>query len=108
LEAIKFGGPSECDGKYHPNSQRVAALSTGWYAGGTRCGRQIRINGNGRSTTATVVDECDSRNGCDAQHAGQPPCANNIVDVSAAVWSALGVSPNSDMYGFMPVTWQDV
>jgi hypothetical protein len=102
------GGPSKCDDDYHSDDDRVAALSTGWYAGGTRCGRQIRINGNGRSTTATVVDECDSQNGCDSEHAGQPPCANNIVDASAAVWSALGVSPDSDMYGFMSVTWQDV
>lgn len=101
------GGPSECDGQYHDNSQRVVALSTGWYNGGSRCGKQIRINGNGRSTTATVVDECDSENGCDSEHAYQPPCANNIVDGSAAVWQALGVSTNDDRYGYMQVTWQD-
>ncbi|XP_031388601.1 kiwellin-like [Punica granatum] len=30
------GGPSECDNKYHSNSEHVVALSTGWYAGGSR------------------------------------------------------------------------
>ncbi|XP_031477493.1 kiwellin-like [Nymphaea colorata] len=97
------GGPSECDESYHANSDRVVALSTGWYAGGSRCGMMISITAsNGRKTTAKVVDECDSRNGCDAEHAGQPPCRNNIVDGSSAVWAALGL--NQDI-GVVPVTW---
>ena len=25
------GGPSSCDGKYHSNSERIVALSTGWF-----------------------------------------------------------------------------
>lgn len=63
----------------------------------------IRITANnGRSTTAKVVDECDSRNGCDAEHAYQPPCRNNIVDGSDAVWKALGL--NEDL-GVVDVTW---
>ena len=99
--------PSKCDGKYHSVKTLAVALSTGWYSGGSRCGRKIRINGNGQSTLATVVDECDSENGCDSEHDNQPPCANNIVDGSRAVWAALGVSESSDMYGFMDVTWQD-
>ncbi|KAH7287803.1 hypothetical protein KP509_32G075700 [Ceratopteris richardii] len=101
------GAPSECDGKYHANTEKVVALSTGWYHGGSRCGRYITIRGNGRSTTAKVVDECDSQNGCDADHAGQPPCANNIVDGSAAVWKALGVSSSDSRYGYMSITWAD-
>ncbi|KHN42207.1 Putative ripening-related protein 2 [Glycine soja] len=32
---------------------------------------------------------CDSTKGCDADHDYQPPCANNIVDASKAVWEAL-------------------
>ncbi|XP_073056060.1 kiwellin-like [Primulina eburnea] len=97
------GDPSECDDQYHNNSERVVALSTGWYAGGSRCGTMIRITAkNGRSTTAKVVDECDSRNGCDAEHAYQPPCRNNIVDGSDAVWKALGL--NEDL-GVVDVTW---
>ncbi|CAI9105027.1 OLC1v1003856C1 [Oldenlandia corymbosa var. corymbosa] len=97
------GGPSECDNMYHSNTERVVALSTGWYAGGSRCGRMIRITArNGRSTTAKVVDECDSRHGCDAEHAYQQACDNNIVDGSDAVWKALGL--NEDL-GRVPVTW---
>lgn len=97
------GAPSECDDSYHSNTERVVALSTGWYANGSRCGRMIRITArNGRSTTAKVVDECDSRRGCDTDHAFQPPCDNNIVDGSDAVWKALGL--NEDL-GRVPVTW---
>ncbi|XP_047312184.1 kiwellin-like [Impatiens glandulifera] len=100
------GAPSECDEQFHSNSERVVALSTGWYSGGSRCGRTIRIRAsNGRTTTAKVVDECDSRNGCDAEHAGQPPCKNNIVDGSDAVWNALGL--NVDL-GVVDVTWSMV
>ena len=79
------------------------ALSTGWYAGGSRCGKNIRITArNGRSVVAKVVDECDSMRGCDREHAYQPPCNNNIVDGSDAVWSALGL--NKDV-GVVDVTW---
>nr|CAB3499340.1 unnamed protein product [Digitaria exilis] len=37
------GGPSECDGRFHDDGEMVVALSTGWYAGGRRCHRPIRI-----------------------------------------------------------------
>ncbi|KAK6936076.1 hypothetical protein RJ641_033106 [Dillenia turbinata] len=97
------GGPSECDGKYHDNSEQIVALSTGWYAGGSRCGQWIEITAsNGRSARAKVVDECDSMNGCDAEHAYQPPCRNNIVDASDAVWNALGLDTNT---GAVPISW---
>ncbi|KAK4571383.1 hypothetical protein RGQ29_029981 [Quercus rubra] len=83
------GGPSECDEKYHNNSERVVALSTGWYNHGSRCGKMIRITAsNGRSVTA--------------KHAGQPPCKNNAVDGSSAVWNALGL--NQDL-GNVGITW---
>ncbi|XP_034221183.1 kiwellin-like [Prunus dulcis] len=97
------GGPSYCDGKYHANGERVVALSTGWFDNKSRCLKMIRIRAsNGKSVTAKVVDECDSHAGCDAEHAGQPPCRNDIVDGSAAVWNALGL--NQDL-GVVPVTW---
>ncbi|KAK6144413.1 hypothetical protein DH2020_021233 [Rehmannia glutinosa] len=97
------GGASECDGQYHDNGERIVALSTGWYAGGSRCLQTIRITaGNGWSTTARVVDECDSQRGCDEEHAYQPPCRNNIVDGSDAVWKALGL--NED-WGVVDITW---
>ncbi|XP_043717982.1 kiwellin-like [Telopea speciosissima] len=97
------GDPSKCDEKFHSNSERVVALSTGWYAGGSRCGKMVRITAkNGKTTTAKVVDECDSMHGCDKEHAGLPPCHNNIVDASDAVWKALGL--NKDL-GVVDVTW---
>ncbi|KAF8013154.1 LOW QUALITY PROTEIN: hypothetical protein BT93_I1128 [Corymbia citriodora subsp. variegata] len=64
------GGPSKCDNRYL---------------------RNITIYGNGRSVQAMVVDECDSTMGCDEEHDYQPPCNNNIVDASRAMWEALGV-----------------
>ncbi|KAJ1295060.1 hypothetical protein BS78_01G194900 [Paspalum vaginatum] len=90
------GGPSECDGKFHNDREMLVALSTGWYAGGKRCFKPIRITSthNGRSVVARVVDECDSRRGC----------KDNIVDTSKAVWDALGLDTN---IGEVPVTWSD-
>ena len=53
----------------------------------------------------TVVDECDSTMGCDDEHNYQPPCPNNIVDASKAVWEALGI-PKGD-WGDYDITWSD-
>ncbi|XP_039789406.1 uncharacterized protein LOC120655578 [Panicum virgatum] len=99
------GDPSECDGKYHYNTERVVALSTGWYNHGKRCGKNIRISAKGRSVLANVVDECDSLHGCDKPHAFQPPCEPNIVDASQAVWDALDIT--GDEVGDYPITWTD-
>ncbi|KAF6167014.1 hypothetical protein GIB67_041277 [Kingdonia uniflora] len=99
------GGPSECDNQYHDDNTPVVALSTGWFNHRSRCHKQIRINGNGQSVVAMVVDECDSTLGCDSDHDYQPPCPNNIVDASKAVWKALGV-PESD-WGGLDITWTD-
>ncbi|CAI0452925.1 unnamed protein product [Linum tenue] len=97
------GSPSQCDEKFHSDNEAVVALSTGWYDGGSRCGKKIKITAqNGRSVFATVVDQCDSVNGCDREHANLPPCDNNIVDGSAAVWRALRLNQN---LGRVPVTW---
>ena len=66
------------------------ALSTGWFNNGSMCEKIIKITAsNGKSTTAKVVGECDSANGCDREHAWQPPYPNNVVDGSQAVWDAL-------------------
>ncbi|CAF3769604.1 unnamed protein product [Rotaria sordida] len=100
-----FGGA--CFGAFYPDTQRVVALSTGWFNRGSQCGKRITIHGNGRTTTAEVVDECDSVHGCDDEHAGQPPCRNNIVDGSQAVWEALGVSKNDPRYGQISISWND-
>lgn len=101
------GGPSECDGQYHSDKTQVVALSTGWFNKMSRCHKKITIYGNGKSTEAMVVDECDSTEGCDSDHDYQPPCNNNIVDGSPAVWKALGVSSGSSKYGWMDITWTD-
>ena len=94
------GSPSECDNKFHDNLERVVALSTGWYDNESRCGKMIRITAsNGRSVTAKVVDECDSVNGCDSKHVGQPPCNNNIVDRLSSIWDALGLNQDLGVIG---------
>ncbi|CAK9314390.1 unnamed protein product [Citrullus colocynthis] len=99
------GDPSECDEQFHDNSELIVALSTGWYNGGSRCGKKIRITArNGKSVVAKVVDECDSINGCDKAHDQQPPCRNNIVDGSNGVWNALGLDID---VGEEPITWSD-
>ncbi|RVW32223.1 putative ripening-related protein 1 [Vitis vinifera] len=43
--------------------------------------------------------------GCDGDHDYQPPCANNIVDASRAVWKALGVP--HDQWGGLDITWTE-
>jgi len=99
------GGPSACDNQYHSDDTPVVALSTGWFNNKSRCLNKIKISANGRSVVATVVDECDSRAGCDKEHDYQPPCNNNIVDASKAVWKALGVP--HDQWGGLDITWSD-
>ena len=42
--------------------------------------------GQYQDNNKNIVDECDSNNGCGAENAFQPPCDNNIVDGSIAVW----------------------
>lgn len=99
------GGRSECDNRYHSDEEKVVALSTGWYNHGSRCLKNIRISANGRSVLAKVVDECDSVNGCDYDHDYQPPCHNDIVDASPAVWKALEI-PREDI-GEYRITWSE-
>ncbi|CAN0908485.1 KWL1 [Linum grandiflorum] len=100
------GAPSECDNQYHSDDKPVVALSTGWFNNKSRCLNFINIHGNGKTVRAMVVDECDSRKGCDSDHDYQPPCPNNIVDASKAVWKALGVP--EDNWGNLDIFWSDV
>ncbi|KAF8379530.1 hypothetical protein HHK36_028969 [Tetracentron sinense] len=99
------GAESECDNKFHSDNTPVVALSTGWFNKQKRCLNNITIHANGRSVAAMVVDECDSTMGCDSDHDFQPPCPNNIVDASKAVWKALGV-PERD-WGELDIFWSD-
>nr|PNR54475.1 hypothetical protein PHYPA_008152 [Physcomitrium patens] len=100
------GGASSCTGQFYTAEDSVVALSTGWFSGGARCSKSIRIEGNGRSTIAKVVDECDTRAGCDEEHAYQPPCPYlDDVDASLAVWRALGISESDPTFGTLNITW---
>ena len=65
---------------------------------------RIKISANGNSVYAKVVDECDSVEGCDEDHNFEPPCDNNIVDASPAVWDALGLDQN---VGMVDITWSE-
>ncbi|CAI0384118.1 unnamed protein product [Linum tenue] len=92
------------ENKFHGDGERVVALSSGWFDHRKSCLQRIKITaGNGRSVVAKVVDECDSTEGCDEEHDYQPPCPNNVVDASPAVWDALGV-PSGEQ-GDLKVTW---
>ncbi|PIA59309.1 LOW QUALITY PROTEIN: hypothetical protein AQUCO_00400301v1 [Aquilegia coerulea] len=106
------GGSSECDNQYHDDDTPVVALSTGWSNPESRCLKNITISCNGRinitiscNGRSVAVDECDSTMGCDSDHHYQPPCPNNIVDASKAVWKALGV-PHSK-WGGLDIVWSD-
>ena len=98
-------GPSKRDNQYYSDDTPVVALSTGWFNNKGRCFNNITISANGRSVVAMVVDECDSTMGCDPNHNYQPPCANNIVDASEAVWEALGVA--CENWGGLDITWSN-
>ncbi|KAJ4803392.1 Ripening-related protein 3 [Rhynchospora pubera] len=98
---------AKCDNRTYPDSDVVVALSTGWYDGGSRCMRNITIDANnGNSVTAQVVGECDSWNGCDVANGNAPPCVENVVMASPAVWEQLGV-PQSQS-NELDITWSDV
>ena len=99
------GGPSACDNKFHSNNIPVVALSTGWFNNKQRCLNNITIYANRRKVNAMVIDECDSTQGCDAEHDFQPPCKNNIVDASKAVWKALAVPERN--WGLLGIYWSD-
>lgn len=98
------GAESECDNQFHDNTELVVALSTGWFSDKARCNMTIMITAvsNGMSVEAKVVDQCDSQNGCDDEHGSLPPCENNIVDGSLAVWKALSLDTDP---GSAEVTW---
>ncbi|XP_027337386.1 putative ripening-related protein 2 [Abrus precatorius] len=98
------GGPSECDNKFHSDKTPVVALSTGWFNNRKKCHHNITIFANGKRVNAMVVDECDSTIGCDAEHDFQPPCPNNVVDASKAVWKALDVPEDK---GEFDIHWSD-
>uniref|UniRef100_A0A0E0BBH8 Ripening-related protein 4 n=1 Tax=Oryza glumipatula TaxID=40148 RepID=A0A0E0BBH8_9ORYZ len=103
------GAPTSCDMLFHRNTQLVVALSSGWLrlGGARRCNRRIRVftgAASGRSVVVKVVDECDSVNGCREEHGFAPPCRNNAVGGSPAVWKKLGLNAS---VGEFEVVWSD-
>jgi hypothetical protein len=70
----------------HPSATTVSTRTTSWW---WRC----------------LLGGCDSVHGCDKAHNFEPPCANNIVDGSPAVWKVLGLNKN---IGEFKITWSDV
>ncbi|KAI4369891.1 hypothetical protein MLD38_018286 [Melastoma candidum] len=98
-------GPSECYQQYHSDELPVVALSSGWFDHGSRCLGNIAIYGNGNSVVVMVVDECDSTKGCDKSNNYQPPCDNDNVDASRAVWEGLGVPKDSQ--SLLDFTWTE-
>lgn len=83
----------------------VVALSSRWFNHRSRCLSNITIYCNGSSVDAMAVGECDSTTGCDAKHDYCPPCPNNVVVASKAVWKAL----QAPLYkwGELNVFWSD-
>ncbi|KAJ7670899.1 hypothetical protein DFH06DRAFT_1370177 [Mycena polygramma] len=54
-------GPDACTGKNHKDSDWFVAMNYNQFGDGSSCcGKQLRIDYNGKSTVATCVDECAS------------------------------------------------
>ncbi|KAK7064848.1 hypothetical protein R3P38DRAFT_2826718 [Favolaschia claudopus] len=52
-------GPDACTGKNHKDSDWYVAMGYNqWGDGSACCGRQLKITVNGKTTTATCVDQC--------------------------------------------------
>ncbi|CAL9156531.1 unnamed protein product, partial [Musa hybrid cultivar] len=60
---MKAGGlVFQCTPKHVERSHTTPAYFS------SRCNKNIKINANGRTVLAKVIDECDSVNGCDAEN----------------------------------------
>jgi hypothetical protein len=86
-------GPAACDGEYHYDGAPIAALSTEWYADGSRCWKGIHITSKdtGKTVRVSVVDEVDG---------------GNKIATTGYVWELLGFDYNQD-WGEVAVTWAD-
>ncbi|PPR05050.1 hypothetical protein CVT24_010197 [Panaeolus cyanescens] len=71
------------------NSDHIVALSTIDYAGGSHCGRMIRVSHKEKSVDVRVVDLCP---GCQGAHG---------IDLSPGAFQALSTLP----IGIVPVEW---
>ncbi|GLJ18352.1 hypothetical protein SUGI_0324810 [Cryptomeria japonica] len=87
------GGPSACDGHFHSDNDHWVALPPPTFHHNSNCFRKVKMSARGKSTVATVIDECAK------------PCKDDIVDASESVWKALGVRHFDNDFGLMPITW---
>ncbi|GAA5984821.1 hypothetical protein JCM5350_004248 [Sporobolomyces pararoseus] len=89
-QATWYTHPGAC-GNYGSDSDYIVALQSSMYAGGSHCGKQIKITNTdtGATTTAKVADEC-------------PTCeSSQSIDLSTAAFKSLG----SMDQGVLPVSW---
>ena len=91
FEGGSGGWASKCTERFHDESEKVCALSTGLLDNDKNCGKTVRIFANGKTSSCTVVDECDENEGYDEMHAFLPPCKSNIIDSSKVIWNELGI-----------------
>ncbi|KAK1289219.1 putative ripening-related protein 1 [Acorus calamus] len=95
-----YARPAKCDGIKHSESELVVSISTGWFSSGSLCGKKILIKSfSGMSVVAKVVSECNSQGGCRPYF--QPPCGNNMIEATKAVFGALRLRPT----GYVQVKW---
>ncbi|XP_024528945.1 G-type lectin S-receptor-like serine/threonine-protein kinase SD2-5 [Selaginella moellendorffii] len=96
--------PTSCNRSTPPrNSELLASMSTGWFANGSSCHREIVITAeNGLSVTATVIDQCGSNIGCTADTGFYGPCSPRSLGGTRAVWEALGQTYFDNV---LAVTW---
>ncbi|KAI8909544.1 hypothetical protein EDD86DRAFT_246916 [Gorgonomyces haynaldii] len=83
-------GGASCTGKFYSDYDYVVALESSLFSGS--CGRTVTIYANGRSVSATVVDECASGDGC----------LYNSIDATVGIWEALGIDTGR---GIVDVTY---
>ncbi|KAK1267020.1 putative ripening-related protein 5 [Acorus gramineus] len=78
-----------------PPVELVVSMSTGWFVRGDLCGRKVSITAiSGRRTVvARVVSQCNSVSGCRGLLGLKPPCGNNVIEGTRAVYMALGLHP---------------
>ncbi|KAK1290760.1 hypothetical protein QJS10_CPB18g01683 [Acorus calamus] len=94
-----------CDGMRHTQFEVVVAISTGFFNSGNLCGKHIQIKvASGREVVAKVVSQCNSASGCRGALSLNPPCSNNVIEGTRAVFRALGLP----LRGSQTVQWTTV
>ncbi|EIM85072.1 riboflavin-aldehyde forming enzyme [Stereum hirsutum FP-91666 SS1] len=76
-------------GNTNSDSDHIVALATADYDNGAHCGKKISITANGKTSTATVEDEC-------------PGCSSGDLDMSPSLFDKFA---NEDV-GVVKVTWK--